>query len=321
MSNLDEFSSSSKPPTGGLRAFVVLKDSPYANSRSESGPWGETWKHRGPYAFSIPSGRTCNLLFLTDVIPMIGYSVVTGDGKGENGWYPKIDFVRATNIRGFDSDGNPQFTNELCPFRAALGREPKLIYVAKIFEDLGYENKKEKTTVKDTVRHILIERQEILNVLCTHSQIDNLTAEFRLFKVTRSPNKKSARLGDSWVFVKSLSREIIMKQIPDAFERASKIDLEKGFPLYTMAEAVSILKLHKTIVDKHPGENRSDMSYDPAGMDAVLNGTPLVGSPLEVGKLGLSAMTAKPSGGSLESLLDADDEPSSEANPFDEVDQ
>jgi hypothetical protein len=320
MSNLDEFSSNAKPPAGGLRAFVVLKDTPYANSRNESGPWGETWKSRGPYSFSIPVGKTCNLLFLTDVLPMIGYAVATGEGKGKNGRYPKLDFVRATNVRGFDSDGNPQFMNEACPFRAALGREPKLVYVAKVFEDLGYEDKKNKTTVKDTVRHILIERQEILNVLCTHSQIDNKTAEFRLFKVVRSPTEKSSRLGDSWIFVKSLTADIISKQIPDAFERAAKIDLEKGFPIYSMSEAVNILKLHKKTSDSFPSESRQDLAYDPAGMDAVLNGTPIVGGRLDTAAFGRQPEATQSSVGSLESLLDADED-CDDANPFKDVDQ
>lgn len=321
MSNLDDFSSNAKPPAGGLRAFVVLKDSPYANNRSESGPWGETWKSRGPFSFSIPVGAKCNLLFLTDVIPMIGYAVATGEGKGRNGRYPKIDFVRATNVRGFDSDGNPALTTEACPFRAALGREPKLVYVAKVFEDLGYDDKKNKTVVKDTVRHIMIERQEILNILCTHSQIDNKTAEFRLFKIVRSPNEKSSRLGDSWIFVKSLTADAISKQIPDAFERAAKIDLEKGFPIYTMAEAVNILKLHKKTADSFPSESKQDLTYDPAGMDAVLNGTPIVGGRLDSPKTGLTTSAALSSAGSLESLLDADEDSGDSADPFKDVDQ
>lgn len=308
--NLDDFSSDAKP-VGGLRSFAVLQNSQYAPNQNSGGPWTETWKHRGPFPFAIKAGTSCNLVFLTDVIPMIGHTVVVGENKGDQGFFPKTDFVRATNIQGFGDDGTPVVSDKPCPFRIALGRDPRLVYVAKIFDDIAYEDKKTKTTVTRTVRYIMIDRQEVLNVLCTLSQADGKSAQYRRFKITRTADKKSSRLGNTWVGLNILTPAQIEKACPGAFEKADKIDLEKGFPIYTLEEAQSILKLHKKIVDAHPQANRNDMTYDAAGMDSVLRGQ-LVASSSAAPSAGFSSASLNPD--SLENLDDATD--ADMANPF-----
>ena len=279
----DLFNQETKPLTGGLRQFKVLSSSDELDTGGTmDSPWSEAWSHRGGFPFRMNTGKTTELVFLTDVKPLIVHEVAFGEKAGPSGRFPLKEYVRSMTLTGVDEEGNFVHNDTpKCLFEAALGRKPKFIYLAKILDMTEYTDKK-NVTHKWTVRHVLIDNQTVISQLAAVGEVHGRDMQYARFKVSRSMQQKSPRVGDSWTLMGYLDPTEHLDGIPGMRAAEEKIDLDKGFPMFSEEAAKQILGQHRKVASAFPGDTSRLLRYSEAGMDEIL-GTTSVGDVIKDG--------------------------------------
>jgi hypothetical protein len=297
-----------RPPVGNLRAFKNLRNTEYVNKNQDSNVWAEMWKHRGGFPFKIASGAKTGVVFLTDVQPLFVHELAFAAVSGPKGHYPGTDYVRSMTAVDVSADGEIKMMQgrDSCLIEEALGRKPRLMWVAKIL-DLTPFKRKDGTEVKMSVKSIYIPSSgNVIEQLTAVSEITGKDMQYAMFSVQRSNNDKAPRIGDSWTYRKHTSLADIMADLPDVADQLSRIDINKGFPILTDAQAIALLRQHKNVAAKFPKPSGA-LIYDAAKMAKILNEKPAI-KPTDVieeePKAPLKIDAAK---GSLESLEDIPD--------------
>ena len=269
MSLLDD---NTRPPSGNLRAFKTLRNSEYVNRSGDSNVWSELWKYRGGYQFKIASGAKTSVAFLTDVYPIFVHELAFSVINGPKGHYPGTDYVRSMTAVEVTSDGQVKMLpgRDKCLLEDVLGRKPRLIWAAKVLDLTPYK-RKDGTEVKMSVKPIYIPSSgNVIEQLSAVSEITGKDIQYALFSVQRSNNDKAPKIGDSWTYRKHTSLEEIRANMPDIQEQVTKIDFDKGFPVLTDEQAISLLKQHKNVAAKFP-KLTGALVYDTAKMAKLLN--------------------------------------------------
>ena len=301
------FEEENRPPAGNLRAFKNLRNSEYVNKNQDGSVWGEMWKHRGGFPFKIASGSKTTVVFLTDVQPMFVHELAFSSVSGPKGHYPGTDFVRSMTAT-VTSDGNVVMVpgRAACLIEEALGRKPRLLWVAKILDLTPYK-RKDGTEVKMSVKLIYIPSNgNVIEQLTAVSEITGKDMQYAVFNVQRSNNDKAPRIGDSWTYRRHTSLADITVDMPDVQAQLAKIDLNRAFPMLTDDQAIALLRQHKNVAAKFPKPTGA-LGYDAAKMAKILNEKPTAKDTDIVEEKPTTPLNISAEANSLESLEDIPD--------------
>lgn len=277
MSN-DILDTSGGDAVGGLSAFRILKNTEFVKNASGSKTtWTNIWKHRGGLTFWVNQGKKTGIIFLTDIKPIFVHEVAVGERTGDKGKYPLTDFARSMTIDGFDPKTNkPLYIKDrVCLLEKALGRGPKVIWVAKIMDLTPFKTKtgeERKWSIKTLV---IPSNSSVLEQLIAVSGIQNRNLQYAKFSVQRTMNEKSPRIGDSWTFQEYVKPEKLVSL--EGFNKASElVDIDQGYPAIDAEMAVEILGLHKHVCDKFTDKRNALLTYNEPVMETVLKGEEVV---------------------------------------------
>lgn len=311
----DKFGNSNKSAVGNLGAFRVLKNTDLVKSQGNGNQLiSNMWKARGGLPFRLPNNKSANIIFLTDVHWVPVHDLAIGERKGPTGRYPIIESFHSTSILGIDSNGNPIKSDRKCLFEKGLGRNPKLIVVAKVVDLTSFKTK-DGVNVPWSVRTIAIPSSSpVLSQLAAASEITGKDMKYAMFNVARSGSDKSAKIGDSWTYKNHVTVDDL-KSEGGLLEAADRIDFEAGYPILQDSDILNLLKMHRRICDKFSDTKNAILTYDEDAMNSLFGATTHVApeAPASKPTLGLSSMKA-----SKPSLDDLDDIPS--GNPLMDLD-
>lgn len=300
-----------RPPVGNLRAFKNLRNTEYVNKNQDTNMWAEMWKHRGGFPFKISAGSKTGVVFLTDVQPLFVHELAVNAVTGTKGHYPATDYVRSMTAVDVTADGDVKMLpgRDVCLLEEALGRKPRLMWVAKILDLTPYK-RKDGTEVKMSVKSIYIPSTgNVIEQLSAVSEITGKDMQYAMFSVQRSNNDKAPRIGDSWTFRKHTSLADIMADLPDVSDQIARIDFARGFPILNDAQAISLLRQHKNVAAKFPKLSGA-LTYNADKMAQILNEKPVAKATdviEETPKTALKVEAAKDALESLEDIPDGDE--------------
>ena len=155
--NLFDNDDSGKQAVGGLSRLGGLK-SKVGSSSTNSGnsPWGNIWKARGGFEFSLRSGEDAEIVLLKDVKVIVATPLLTGWVNSGSYSFPKLDYVRSP---AYDDAGNE--TGETCWISEITGMTPSLVGVAPILDTRSFTTKDGKS-VPYSFRPLLIKSDQVL---------------------------------------------------------------------------------------------------------------------------------------------------------------
>lgn len=283
-----------KSAVGNLGAFRTLKNTDLIKPQGSGNQLtASMWAARGGFPFKLPVNKSADIVFLTDVQWIPVHEVAIGERKGAKGKYPLTEMFHSTSILGIDASGTPVKSTRNCLFEQGLGRNPKLILVAKIVDLTAYKLK-DGTEVPWTVRTITIpSNSPVIAQLAAASEVTGKDMQYAMFTVSRSGNDKSPKIGDSWTYKTHLTVDDLREE-KGLLEAADKIDFERGFPVLEDSDIVSILKTHRKLCDKYAADGKNaTMTYDEDGMDKLAGPVMTVAAPSKgVTTLGGTSMPA-----------------------------
>lgn len=259
---------------GNLSAFRVLKDSNLVKTGGgRSQAISEMWKYRGGFPFRIMSGKKTNLMFLTDIEWKVVHEIAIKEKVGQTGKYPITDFICSTSIVGVNPDGSLIKNDKQCIIEKALGREPKLIAVAKILNMTPWTTK-DGVKIPWTVQTIIIpSNSPILQQLAAVTEVTKRDLKYSVFTVSRSEQEKSPKIGDSWTYKSHFTEDEVLSEegLSAALE---KVDLDKGFPILSDEDIVVLLKNHKRLCDRFSDGKNILFMYSEHEMAEILGQLP-----------------------------------------------
>jgi hypothetical protein len=326
-------SNKSKGAVGALALYGSIQKSSGLASRNETGPWSSAWESRGSaFPFMCAPGSHQDIVFLEDLQPMVVHKLATSWASGPKGSWARHDYARSLKYTGgINSSGELEETGVEDIFADALGRAPQFVYVARILNMTPYVYKQSGETIPWRVQPLILDHIGTIEHLRALSDAQGRDMKGARIKISRSTNKQSARIGDSWIPNGYIEDDELAKAVADGElaglpDKLAEINLIEGYPTYTVDEAKSILRLHRKLVDKHGTGSGGWFNYDASGMAAA------IGEPAEAAKPegeaqfrtgsatgsilsgGGGLLSSKPSEG-LDGLPDVADEPTGSAAP------
>jgi len=269
MSNNDLFDDS-EPTGSGIAGLNVVRQQGLGGMAGEL-PFTALWKSAPGFPFYMKADTSKKLIFLTEPVVKLGYPIIVKYNSGKNGQFADTIEVVSGAYDNAEAvkKGNDPFTVAFCD------RDPSAYMFAVVFDRTPWEHKdKPGVLIPGSVRLWVTNNAKVQN------QLDQI-AKYQLggkftgaaFNVSRSAERNSARVGDSYTFLgkhfpmdqvrKSMGGQ--MCSIFDKFDMGTRL----AYPGDELA--TKMVLHHKRMKDKQP--NIEAYSYNADGVQAVQNGT------------------------------------------------
>ena len=259
--------SPSSAPKGGLAALSKFKK--FAEEHSggnDSNTWGDIWDARGGYAFSMKNGTEAEVIALGDIKVFVATPIFYGWASGGFN-YPRTEHLPSV---AFDSDC--ESNGEVSIITEVTGLTPKPIGVLPVIDCRPYE--KDGKTQKYTFKVMIIKDMALLTQLGVVSSHHDRPLTFGHFHLTRSMNKTSPSVGDTWFCKGFVEEDKLASVIPDWKELLARFNFDKGFPTPDKNMSMELLRQHIAVCDKNVDSGNKSVHYD-KDLWAQLTGKPV----------------------------------------------
>ena len=268
---------------GGLASYQMLSKDQNVEVAGGSGPWSATWDGRKPYGdFYVIKGGQHQLVFLSDAIPFVHYSVLTGWQAGDRGGFPRREHVRCARFAGLDHQNQAIWNNNPDPFQSALGSTPRFGYLAAVLDNTPFTPKDHQgPPIPWRIRYLIMDQSVLMDQFSAFTGLKGRNLQYSCWQVTRANQPRTARLG-TWMPIRYVGEDQgitdptqIMQMIEGSVapremsigQACAGLDFDRLFPVYKEEDARAILGLHRRICDEHPGQR--GLSYNAEAMNQI----------------------------------------------------
>lgn len=242
------FDNNAQPLQGGLAAWSQVSEDPLVQRRGAPKGIEELRKARGPYPFYVKQGVTTGVVFLSDIVPVPAFQVVSGVGKSG---YPDRELI-GTDAFAIQN-GQIVRTGQPDTIGRILGDTPRLAALATVLDLTPYVDREQRQHTF-TRRLLITDQKAVIDRIINALQIANQNVlPGAYFRIMRSNDQRSSRMGDNWNFVTHVTPEMIQQQCPGITqEDITPLDLAACCPILNHADQFGVLENHARVIAQHP---------------------------------------------------------------------